>query len=110
MQGPVFDPFAKWNLLARFLSATGTIFVAIVAIWGAWIRSKLVPAKLRLSIHNAKCAVTRFTQGVVEGAAFQYANGPRVIFYHLKVSNSRRWSPAANCRVVLKEIYRRGPD
>jgi hypothetical protein len=40
----------------------------------------------------------------------KFSGGSRVIFYHLKVSNSRRWATAKNCRVVLKEIYRRGPD
>jgi hypothetical protein len=92
------DPLAKWNLIAQWCVAFGTLAVAIIAIWGDWFRSKVAAPKLSLSIHNAR------------GTATQFTNGPRAIFYHLKVSNSRRWAPARNCQVFLKEVYRRGPD
>src|SRR5689334_15773920 len=95
---PNINPFAPWTLVAQFLSAIGTITVAVVAIWGGWIKGKLVPPKLRLVSHNARGTVT------------QVVGGPRAIFYHLKLWNDRAWSPAHNCRVILKQIHRRGPD
>ncbi len=98
MPDPNLDPLAKWNLAVRAFSAIGTVTVAVLAIWGDWIRTRLVPPKLGLSVHNAR------------GTVIPSANGPRRIFYHLKVSNSRPWAPARNCRVLLKAVHRRGPD
>ena len=36
--------------------------------------------------------------------------GGESFYYYLNVVNSRRWALARNCRVLLREIYRRGPD
>jgi hypothetical protein len=87
-----------WNLLIQGLTAIGTIAVVIVAIWGDWIKYKLIPPKLTIEPHNLRGTVTRFT------------NGPRVIYYHLRVSNKRSWSIANNCKVVLRTIARRLPN
>ena len=84
-------------ILSTFI-AIGTVAVAILAIWGDLIRSKLVPPKLSIQAHNIRGTVTRFT------------GGPRVIYYHLRVVNSRPWSVARNCRIILRALYRRFPD
>jgi len=86
------------SLIIQALIAIGTLTVAIIAIWGGWFRSKLSPLKLIIQPHNLRGVVTRFT------------DGPRVIYYHLKVINQRSWVSAKNCRVLLCSIYRRGPD
>jgi hypothetical protein len=86
------------SLIIQALIAFGTVSVAVLAIWGPWIRSKLVPPKLTLVPHNLRGIVTRFT------------NGPRVIYYQLKVCNLRPWVPARNSRVLLRRIELRGPD
>lgn len=36
--------------------------------------------------------------------------GAVAYYYHLKVTNSRSFVPARNCRVMLKQLHRRGPD
>ena len=95
---PNQDPYAFWNLLARIISAVGTLIVAALAVWGGLIKSWLVPPRLRLSI-----AVPRGTLG-------GFNSGDRVITYHLRVSNSRPWVPGNNCRVMLREAHRRGSD
>lgn len=87
-----------WALLIQALIALGTIAVAIIAIWGDFIRSKFAPPKLAIQPHNLRGTVTRYT------------NGPRVLYYHLKLFNLRPWLSCKNCRVLLKAIYRRGPD
>lgn len=66
-------------------TAFGTVAVAVLAIWGNWVRSMLAPAKLTLVEHTP------------EGDLTTFASGTRVIFCHLKVSNQRRWLPAQNC-------------
>jgi len=79
-------------------TAFGTVAVAILAIWGDWLKATLIPVRLRLVPHNTRGTLTMF-------------NIPRpVIFYHLKVVNDRRWVPARNCRVVLKALASRNAD
>lgn len=87
-----------YSIILNTFIAIGTVAVAVLAIWGDWIRSKLVPPKLSVQAHNIRGTVTKFT------------NGPRVIYYHLRVVNSRPWSVARNCRVILRGLYRRFPD
>jgi hypothetical protein len=77
--------------------AVGTLAVAVLAIWGEWIRSKCAPVKLTLRLHTPAGDPTT-------------ANGFRLMYYHLRIVNERRWLPAANCRVLLKGLSRRGPD
>jgi hypothetical protein len=86
------------NFLIQLSMAVGTIAVAVMAIWGDYIRSKLAPPKLIIQPHNLRGTVTRFT------------GGPRVIYYHLKLVNLRPWLTAKNCRVLLRAIHRRGPN
>jgi len=78
--------------------AFGTIAVALLAIWGDWIRSKLAPAKLVIQLHTP------------EGDPTTDVNGSRLMFYHMKVVNQRPWLPALNCRVLLRGLTKRGPD
>ena len=78
--------------------AFGTVAVAVLAIWGEWFRSILAPPKLTILPHT------------LEGDPTISSNGVRLMFYHLRVVNERRWLPARNCRVLLKSVSRRGPD
>ena len=87
-----------WSFITDGLIAIGTLAVAILAIWGQWVRSKLAPPKLTIQAHNLRGIVTSFTDGA------------RVIYYHLKVTNRRPWASAKNCRVLLHSIQRQGPN
>jgi hypothetical protein len=78
--------------------AFGTIAVAVLAIWGDWLRSILAPLKLTLTLHTP------------EGDPTLYASGGRAMFFHLKVINQRPWLPARNCRVMLVGLSRRDPS
>ncbi len=82
-----------WNLFIQFITAIGTIAVAIIAIWGDWVKAKLIPPLLKINLLNTRGELTKYS-----------GSGTPVIFYHLKVINSRPWSIAKNCRVLLKEI------
>jgi hypothetical protein len=59
----------NWSTVFTGLAAFGTIAVAIMAIWGEWIRTSLVGPKLRLVEHNFRGTVAD-------------RNNERVIFYH----------------------------
>ncbi|MBN1663809.1 MAG: hypothetical protein JW943_09435 [Deltaproteobacteria bacterium] len=89
----------NWLKIAiSILSAIGTLIVAIVAIWGDWVRAKLAPPKLTIDKHNLRGSLTN------------YNSGQKVIFYHLRVVNHRHWFVSRNCRVILKQIFKKGPD
>ena len=87
-----------WNLFIQLLTAIGTIAVAVIAIWGDWIKTKLTPPRLKIIVLNTRGELTKFS------------NGTRVIFYHLKVINSRPWTIAKNCKVLLKAISKELPS
>lgn len=80
------------------LRTIGTLAIAVLAIWGDWFRSWLASPRIEIRPHNLRGTVTSFT------------NGPRVIYYHLKAINTRRWAVARNCRVILTTFYPRGPN
>ncbi len=90
------------ELVINGLVAAGTIAVAVIAIWGDWIRSRVAPPKLVIRPHTLRGDPTRFTSA---GGA-----GKGVMYYHLKIVNAHPWLAVHNCRVLLKGISRRGPD
>jgi hypothetical protein len=85
------------NTVINGFVALGTIAVAILAIWGDSIRARFSGPKLLLVSHNN-----------LRGSVVPITNGPRGIFYHLKVVNTRSTISATNCRVLLKKIWRKG--
>jgi len=86
------------ELIIEGFVAFGTLAVAVLAVWGDWFRSRLAPIKLDLTVHAP------------DGNPTLYASGARVMFYHLRVANQRRWLPAQNCRVMLVGLSRRDPS
>ena len=80
------------------LTAIGTLAVAILAIWSGWFRARLAAPRLEIREHLLRGTVTSFS------------SGQRVIYYYLKVVNTRPWAVARNCRILLRGIHRRGPN
>lgn len=97
-----------WTALFTGLAAFGTIAVAVMAIWGEWIRATLVGPKLRLEEHNFRGTVADLN--IIDRMRGQLIGTKKTIFYHLRAHNSRPWVPAKNCRVMLRQVHRRGPD
>lgn len=91
------------NIVINSLVALGTIAVAILAIWGDWVRSRVAGPKLSIAPHNLRGVVIPISNGPI-------SNGPLSVFYHLKVVNKRDWVNATNCRVLLKKIWRKAPN
>ena len=83
------------DVLPVWLTAFGTLAVAIAAIWGDWIRASFGKLALELCENDGD---------LVNKPANQ------VYYRHLKVVNKRRWPHPKNCRVLLKAMSRRGPN
>ena len=92
---PAQDVAEGW---AAWLTAVGTLAVAILAIWGDWIRDRVAGPKLELALRND------------HGDLNPRNDGTREIYYHIAVNNRRRWSPASAVRLLVVGLARRRPD
>ena len=86
-----------WNWWPQLAVAVGTIGAVLVALFGQAFRAKFFPPKLSLRLENTS------------GEAIQ-ESAWKARYYHLRVSNSRRWSPAHEVRVVLLREEEPGPN
>lgn len=82
------------NAIVNGFVAFGTILLAVLAIYGEWIRSRLLGPKLKLVLDNPK--------------GMLYPSGDRI--YSLLVTNERPSAIAMNCQVHLKRLWRRMPN
>ena len=88
--------------VAQWVSAIVSAIIAILAIWGEFIRSQLAGPRLAVTLLNPDGEKTVWT-------------GPGIApkptrFYHLRIKNGRRWAPARNVRIVLTGLARTGAD
>jgi hypothetical protein len=80
------------------LTAIGTLAVAVVAIWGDWIRARLAGPQITLALRDARGDLTTRNDGRKE------------IYFHISVKNHRLWSPAEAVRVLVVGVAKRRPD
>jgi hypothetical protein len=92
------DPWSCANFVIQTIVAIGTLGVVFVAIWGEWLKSKFAAPRLSIEIAD------------VRGVLGKGAADKKAIYYHMRVTNSRWWASARRCRVLLREVHRRGPD
>jgi hypothetical protein len=90
--------FEVVKLIIDGLVALGTLLVVVAAIWGDWLRAKLVPSKLALVGHTLD-----------GGLPTKYVNGAQAMFFQMKVINQGPLS-AKNCRVMLVGMSKRDPS
>jgi hypothetical protein len=88
--------FEAYSLLIKSISAFLTLAVVIVALWGEKIRQ--LWTKPRLNVNLYEPSLTETTSGI------------KGWYYIIRVSNDRPSSPAKNVRVLLKKVYKKGPD
>ncbi|MCK4436112.1 hypothetical protein KAU87_04800 [Candidatus Bathyarchaeota archaeon] len=84
--------------VAQVFIAVGTVAVAVLAIWGEKVRALLAGPKLELQLRDIRGNLTSRT------------GGPRTIYYHLRVSNKRKWSPAKSVRILLTSLAKKRAD
>src|ERR1043166_6901608 len=96
------DETCSWefcaNWIPQILVAAGTIGTVIVALYGGWLKEKLAPPKLIISLQNSKGEKSPITlTDPVDGKARDTISR----WYHIRVENKRRWSPAHQVQVFL---------
>ena len=95
---------AQMTTFWTFLTALGTIFVAILAILGGKLRSCIFRAKLLIEAQNN-------FQGDLITINFPPPQPSNLrYYYHLKVTNKNRSITPNDSQVLLKRISKKGPD
>src|SRR5271157_1472539 len=95
-----------WTWWVRFASAVGTFGAVLMALFGTVLRARFFAPQLRLRFVRP--------QGEISPVKFSDSGGlekwGKARYYHLQVSNERRWSPAENTQVFLRRLEEPGPD
>ena len=89
-----------WNWAVQLGIALATTLAVLVALFGGWLRAQLTPPKLRLSLQNACGVPTPCILTSPDGNQRQSEGR----WYHVKVENDRRFSPATQTQVLMLEI------
>lgn len=80
--------------------AVGTIAAVIVALFGGWLRARFAPPKLVLGLENELGVKTPVNLTAPDGSTREALSR----WYHVRVDNKRRWSPATQVQVFLLRI------
>jgi hypothetical protein len=88
-----------WKLVIDAVAAAATIGVAAAAVWGDWLRAKLAPPKVELTMLPSSS----------EGIEVETTGGGVARYYHLKAVNK---SPLTvrDCKVVLSGLRKRNSN
>ena len=111
------DPEASswwdWQAALTFV----TFLVVLVALFGEAARARLFKPKLRLTLEKprgeeAKAMIfpPSAEDDIIEIHRAGEGRKEDARYYHLRVSNQRRWSPATQVQVYLLRIDQPGPD
>jgi hypothetical protein len=89
-----------WVQLA---AAIATLLAVVVALFGQAFRGKFFPPVLQSALADSKGERTRARLRWIEGET-PMERDEDARYYHLKVWNVRRWSPAQQTQVVLLRV------
>jgi hypothetical protein len=98
-----------WNWWVNAAVAVATFAAVLVALFGQAFRGKFFPPKLSLRVLNQDGERTTVLLRWREGNEVK-ERSEDARYYHLRVMNSRRWSPAAHLQVVLLQVEEPGPN
>lgn len=98
-----------WNWWVSAAAALATFLAVLVALFGQAFRAKFFPPQLSLHLLSpeGEKAVARLTW-LEDGQIKERMEDCR--YYHLQVSNSRRWSPANQVQVMLLRVEEPAPQ
>jgi len=85
-------------MTSQWFMVIATLLLGAIAIWGDWIKAKLIGPRLVVDILNPMGEATQFSDGVASR------------HYHLIVRNKIKSSPAHNVRVLMTGLSRPTAD
>lgn len=89
--------------------AVGTFCAVLVALFGQAFRAKFFPPQLSLRLADAAGELTTAHLTWMDNNQLQERR-ELARYYHVRVSNQRRWSPAQQVQVVLLRVEEPGAD
>jgi hypothetical protein len=98
-----------WNWWVNAGVAVGTFTAVLVALFGQAFRGKFFPPVLSLRVLNPDGELTTVRLRWHEGNEVKESSED-ARYYHARVTNSRRWSPAAQLQVLLLQVEEPGPN
>lgn len=108
--GGLSNNFQFWmTWWVQLAVAVGTLSAVIVALFGQAFRAKFFPPKLSLNLVNQDGERTRVRLKWIENEVEQEREED-ARYYHIRVSNARRWSVANQVHVVLLRVEEPGAD
>lgn len=90
-----------WSTLGQWAGATGTLLAVVAALFGDRIRKAIYPPLLKLTLKNQAGEKTPVNLG-------ERTTVGR--WYHGRVENARRWSPASQVQVFLLQLEEKSAD
>jgi hypothetical protein len=93
------------NWTVYLLSGVGTVGAVCVALFREFILSRLLPSRLRLSLRTDRPPISFRTVETARGPVTKQER-----FYHLRLSNGRRWAPVKSVRAVITRIDQKHKD
>jgi hypothetical protein len=95
-----------WNWAINFAMASATFLAVLVALFGEKFWRRFFPPVLKMR------RLEQYGERTV--ARIRHPNGTESVadvrFFHLRVWNERRWSPATDSQVYLTSIEEEGPN
>jgi len=87
----------EYSLWINGFYVLATLLLAAIAIWGERIRQRWLRPKLRLVLDEPTLT-------------FHSGSENKAWYYHLRVVNDKRTSPAITVRVLFQRMLKKGPD
>jgi hypothetical protein len=98
MVPPLWQFWTNWAVLA--LGTLATFLAVFVALFGSWLRNRIVPPKLTLALVNA--------EGYHYPSNSRDQSGNQIVtdgfWYHVQVENKFRWNPVTDLYIFLLSI------
>jgi|SRR5882762_3785164 hypothetical protein len=91
-----------WTWGAEAATAVGTIAAVIVALFGGWLRARFAAPRLEINLGDRNGI---YVPTILNPDGEKIDTFSR--WYHLRVENKRRWSPAKEVRVLLLKFEQR---
>jgi hypothetical protein len=92
-----------WDWWVNLAGALATFLAVLVALFGQGFRAKFFPPELSLTLLNPEGEKTHAQLRWQEGGEIKEGMED-CRYYHLRVSNGRRWSPANQVQVQLLQM------
>jgi hypothetical protein len=93
-----------WNWWVQVATAVGTMGAVVIALFGDWVRLRLLSPKLRIRLRSAESDelpnTGLFNPNDPSGSPFL----TRSRWYHVTVTNARRWVEAKDVQVFLVRV------